>query len=128
MRAEAEGWWGLALEDLETARANLAAHRFYAAAFFSHQAVEKGLKAVWIEKRRELAPKSHNLPDLAAGVRLPQTFETAILRLNPLYVSTRYPDAANGIPARNFNEELASQILAEAEEIVAWCRSELGLS
>lgn len=36
-------------EDLETAKILLKTHRYYAAAFFSHQAVENFLKATYLE-------------------------------------------------------------------------------
>lgn len=128
MRPEAQAWWELAEADLESARANVVSGRYYVAAFLSQQCVEKGFKAVWISQRREMPPKTHNLPELAEALSVHARFETEILRLNPLYVTTRYPDAANGAPDRNYNEELASQILRDAEEVMAWCRTELGRS
>lgn len=128
MRAEARNWWALAEADLESARITLTAGRYYLAAYLSQQCVEKGLKAVWIDRRREMPPKTHDLTELAETLKLDSRFETAILRLNPLYVTTRYPDAANGDPSKVYNENLAAEILREAEEVMAWCRSELGQS
>ncbi len=128
MRPEAQAWWEFALDDLESARVNLASGRFYIAAFLSQQCVEKGLKALWIARRKEMPPKTHNLTELAEELSAASRFETQLLRLNPLYVSTRYPDAANGVPSRSYNEELTLQILKDAEEVMAWCQSELGSS
>ena len=128
MRPEAKGWWELAEADQESAAVTLAAGRFYIAAFLSQQCVEKGLKAVWIHRRREMPPRTHNLLDLAQELSAYAQFESSLLRLNPLYVTTRYPDAANGVPSRNYNQELAELLLRDAEEVMAWCRSELGLS
>lgn len=48
MRPETELWWKQAIEDLETARVNLNAQRYYACVFFAHQAAEKSLKALFI--------------------------------------------------------------------------------
>lgn len=126
MRPEAQAWWELAEADLDSAKVNLQAGRFYVTAFLSQQCVEKGLKAVWIHQRRHMPPKTHNLPELAEELSVYSQFETAFLRLNPLYVSTRYPDAANGVPSRNYNRALAEEILHDAEEVMAWCRDELG--
>lgn len=128
MRPEAQAWWELAKADLETARINLAARAFYMAAFLCQQCVEKGLKAVWIVRNRRLAPKTHNLIDLAGELSVLSQFETSLLRLNPQYVATRYPDAANGVPSQNYNRELAQQLLNDAEEVMAWCQNELGPS
>lgn len=125
MRPEAQAWSDLAEADVESARANLTTDRFYIAAFLSQQCVEQGLKAVWLHRRREMPPKTHNLLDLAEELSAYTRFETVLLRLNPLYVTTRYPDAANGDPSRNFNQELAKDLLRGAEEVMAWCRSEL---
>ena len=128
MRPEAQAWWELAEEDLESAKANVATGRFYVAAFLCQQCTEKELKAVWITRRRKLPPNTHNLVDLAEELSVPSQFETSLLRLNPQYVATRYPDAANGVPSRNYNRELAEGLLRDAEEVMAWCRSELGRS
>jgi HEPN domain-containing protein len=128
VRPEAQAWWELAEADLESARANVSTGRFYVAAFMAQQSAEKGLKAVWIQRRRELAPKTHNLIELAEGLSVLARFETLLLLLNPLYVTTRYPDAANGPPQQNYNKEIADRLVAHAEEVVAWCRSELGSS
>jgi HEPN domain-containing protein len=128
MRPEAQAWWELALADLETARKMISAGAYYMAAFLCQQSVEKGLKAVWMVRNRRLAPKTHNLLDLAEELSVLSRFESALLRLNPQYVATRYPDAANGLPSRNYNEEIARSLLHDADEVIAWCRSELGPS
>lgn len=128
MRPETRAWWDLAEADLESAKANRTTGRFYVAAFLSQQCVEKGLKALWLHGRREMPPRTHNLLDLARGLGALSEFETALLRLNPLYVTTRYPDAANGVPPDNYNEELTKQILRDAEEVMAWCRQKLDKS
>jgi hypothetical protein len=54
MREEAANNWAQAQEDLETARILLEAERFYASVFFSQQAAEKALKALHMQKKREL--------------------------------------------------------------------------
>ncbi len=61
MREEARLFWEQAIEDLKTAKVLLNNNRFYAAAFFSHQAAEKALKALYIETKREIPPRTHSL-------------------------------------------------------------------
>jgi HEPN domain-containing protein len=51
MRSEAEPWWRQAKADLETGRQMLVASTYYAASWFAQQAVEKGLKALFIEQQ-----------------------------------------------------------------------------
>ena len=127
MREEARRWWTLAEDDLTAAKHAAAAGDHYVAAFYSQQAAEKALKALWIKRKRELAPRTHDLTELASGLDVPADFETCLLLLNPAYVNTRYPDAANGVPSRIYNDEIAGNLMQRAEEIMDWCRSELGL-
>ncbi|ACS34619.1 Nucleotide-binding protein, containing HEPN domain [Thermococcus gammatolerans EJ3] len=57
MRNEARLLWEQALEDLKTAEALIDVKRYYASVFFSQQAAEKALKALYIEVKREFPPK-----------------------------------------------------------------------
>ena len=125
MRPEAQAWWKLSQDDLMTADVNLCPDRYYACAFFCQQSVEKALKAVWMERKRQHAPKTHNLFELADDLGIAEDFDTALRRLNPEYVATRYPDAANGDPVENYNREIAGELLGFAQEIQAWCKSQL---
>ena len=128
MRPEAQGWWEQAQEDLQSARATLDAARYYVCAFLCQQALEKALESVWIERLRELPPKTHDLTDLAEKLAAPEGLSTVLKEINPAYATARYPDAANGLPARAFNDEIARRLLAGAEKVMDWCRSELHLS
>lgn len=40
--------------------------------------------------------------------------------LNPEYVASRYPDAANGIPADNCDARKAEQLLQSLEKVRQW--------
>lgn len=128
MRPEAQAWWEEAQAELDGGRHLLESKDYHLCAFMCQQAVEKALKAVWLHKRRALPPKTHDLTDLATELGAPDTLASALLTLTPLFATTRYPDAANGVPARMFNEEIATARLHDAEEVMAWCRSELGQS
>ena len=127
MRPEAQAWWEESQAELEGARHLLESRDYHLCAFMCQQTVEKSLKALWIHKRRELPPKTHDLADLAGQLGAPDTLASSLLALTPLFATTRYPDAANGVPARMFNEEIARARLRDAEEVMAWCRSDLGL-
>ncbi|HLD75479.1 MAG TPA: hypothetical protein VI874_00545 [Candidatus Norongarragalinales archaeon] len=45
--------------------------------------------------------------------------------LNPDYAVSRYPDAANGIPARVYNVKKAGIKLAAAQKVMKWVRNQL---
>src|SRR5271166_3406415 len=96
MRQEAEPWWRQAQADLETAETVLRARHFYAVAWFAQQATEKGFKALYIERRGVLAPRTHDLRFLASAVSTPKDILPDVMTLNPTFDLTRYPDPQYG--------------------------------
>ncbi|MCX8175774.1 MAG: HEPN domain-containing protein [Candidatus Bathyarchaeota archaeon] len=126
MREEVRRLWLQALEDLETAKVMLETRRYYASAFFSHQAAEKALKALFIHLKREISPKTHNLLELLEGLNIVnEDVVDAAIELNPEYVVSRYPDAANGVPAQMYNERIAKERYEKALRIVGYCKGKL---
>jgi len=128
MRNEARLLWEQALEDLKTAEALISVDRYYASVFFSQQAAEKALKALYIEVLREFPPKTHSLLRLADDLEIKdEDVIDAVLDLNPEYIVTRYPDAANEVPARIYNRRMAVEHLEKAKKVIEFCRQRLGL-
>jgi len=128
MRNEAKLLWEQALEDLETAEVLIEVKRYYASVFFSQQATEKALKAWYIESKREFPPKTHSLLRLSNELGIEdEGIIDAVLDLNPEYVVTRYPDAANEVPAKIYNERMAIEHLEKAKKVIEFCRQKLGL-
>ncbi len=129
MREESRRLWLQALEDLKTAKVLLEASRFYASVFFSQQAAENALKAVYIETKRETPPRTHNLVEILQLLEVSdENLIDAAMDLTPEYVVTRYPNAANGIPAQLYNKRIASDHLNKAKLIIEYCRKKLGES
>jgi len=120
VRRETRDWWGQAREDLKTAEANLPNGRFYASVFFSQQAGEKALKALFIELKRRLPPKGHNMIRLCHELSAPSRVLEAAMELNPEYTVARYPNAAHGIPAEMYNASSAKIHLDAAKVIISW--------
>jgi len=102
MREEARRWLKQAEAEREVASASRQAGFYFAAAFQCHQAVEKALKAAHIELQRAMSPKTYNLLDLARPLGPPPEVMSALRLLNPEFAVSRYPDAANGIPAEMY--------------------------
>lgn len=119
MQDEAVLWIGKAEEDLITAKVNADNDRYSASAFFSQQAAEKALKAVYIRKFRELW-KIHDLVELARKVGAPAKILEACDTLNPHYIETRYPVEAE------YDEDIALKALEKAEEVISWSKKKLG--
>ena len=125
MRPEAEMWWQQAQAELAAARDLLRDGHFSSCAFFAQQATEKALKALWLVRHRSLPPKTHDLTTLGEGLSAPERLGRKLRELNPLFATARYPDAANGVPARMFDRAIAEERLRDAEEVIDWCRGEL---
>lgn len=108
-------------EDLKTAELLLEHGRYYASVFFSQQTAEKALKALYVYTRREL-PKTHNLVDLAEMLNSPEKVLEAAMELNPDYVTTRYVNAANGVPAKMYSQKSAQSHYDYAREVMIWTK------
>jgi len=121
MREETKNWLKQAEMDLETAKGNIGIGKFYATAFFCQQAAEKGLKAMALEKLREPL-KSHNLLELAKRLKVPHEVMQCLIELNPDFIITRYPDAANGLPYELYDLKKARQRVALAEMVLNWVK------
>ena len=130
MRREALLWLKAAREDLEDAEDALSRGRWFRAAFFAQQAVEKALKALFFIVRREEPPRVHTVTELymllrEEGFALPQQLENQLYVLNKYYTVTRYPDAANGLPSESVDEVEARRAVNIALEVVDKCDQRL---
>jgi len=122
-----ELWLRAADEDLEDAKIALNGGRWFRAAFFSQQAVEKALKALFFVVRREEPPRIHTVTELyallkEAGFSLPRDIEDQIFILNKYYTVTRYPDAAGGLPSESVDRVEALRAYDLASEVVRLVR------
>lgn len=120
MREEAILWLKQANNDLKYAQSNLDAGIYYVCAFLSQQAAEKALKALYIESKRKVPIKTHNLVELGKELQAPSYMIKGLRKINPAFVTARYPDAANGVPAEMFDEDIAKEHLEKAKEILEW--------
>ncbi|MCE4603071.1 MAG: HEPN domain-containing protein [Desulfurococcales archaeon] len=124
MRGEALMWLKQAERDLEAARHLYEARDWFASVFWCNQTGDKALKALLIASGK--AVRSHNLLELLRiagdelGVKPPREVERCARYLNPHYVVSRYPDAANGLPYEAYEEDDVSRALSCAEVILGW--------
>ena len=124
LRKEAHNWLVDAEYDLSAARDLLTLARYSYVVFFCHQAVEKLLKALVIELKGELPPKTHNLRELlqAAGLEAPGPLETFLLKLAPHYLVSRYSDVSGGPAHLAYNKALGEEFLVGTEEVFEWLK------
>ncbi|BDC17856.1 HEPN domain-containing protein [Acidianus sp. HS-5] len=111
---------------MDTARVLLLNGKYYASAFYSQQAVEKALN-VYLGKD---PGKTHSLTDLAEliekeGVSIPIKVKEDLMVLSPHFIISRYPDAANGIPFKQYNRTIAEDLYNRAKEVVEWVEGNL---
>lgn len=125
MRVEARNWYKQAEADLKTARDCFNTGNYYASAFFSHQAIEKALKAYFLVKKKQSPLKTHNLLDLSRELEVPMEFLTIARELTPEFIITRYPDAAGGPPFELYDENNTKEILNKAERFFQWLKREI---
>jgi HEPN domain-containing protein len=118
-------WLDQGMDDLKGAQADHRTGRFYSAIFWCHQAVEKALKALFIEEIRDLTPKTHSLILLAEETSLPKIFHRFLKDLGPKYVETRYPDVIGDLPSHFYDAEMSGETLAKTEEVVQWIADRL---
>jgi HEPN domain-containing protein len=121
VKDETVRWLRRAEEDLTMAEIALQQKLPENAIFHSHEAVEKTLKAMWIDRRGELAEKTHNLPYLAKSLGLELTpAQTEFLR--KLYwqlIPSRYPEG------EELSSEAARWYYLESVRFCEWLRHRL---
>jgi HEPN domain-containing protein len=125
MRKEAGSWWLQAQKDLQSAEKNLEIEEYYLVAFLCQQAVEKGLKALYIHRLKESPGATHSLLFLGKKVEIPDEFLTFLRKMTPDFVLARYPDAADGLPYELYDRDIAGERLGSAKKVLEWIRGQL---
>ncbi len=118
-KIESKSWFERAEKDLKAAKDSFTSGNYDWACFQSHQAVEKALKAVYIEKSNELI-KTHDLVFLAKKIHASQAIIDNCKILSVLYVATRYPDKSS-----EYTEEETNTFIKMALEVLTWIKKTL---
>ena len=138
VRREVLLWLRAAREDLFDAELMLEEARWFRAAWFSQQAAEKALKALFPLVAGREPPRLHSVAELARllereGLRFPGELAAEMVVLDKYYTVTRYPDAANGLPSETVDQrealravEVARRVLEFAERVVREAEAEEG--
>lgn len=120
MKADYKIWLDKAEHDLNTAKVNFNEKICDAAAFYSHQASEKALKAFYIKRFGSLK-KTHDLVLLSRELNADNEIIEMCKELTPAYTYTRYPDA---VEVSNI-DEISEKLLKYAEEVLEWVKKKL---
>lgn len=92
--------------------------------FFGHLAVEKLLKAIYTVRKKEQAPRIHNLGRLAeeAGITLDSEQQDKLIRITAFNLETRYPDYKRGF-RKKCTRDFTTHELAKIDKVLQWLRS-----
>ena len=126
IRKDVVWWLGSAKDDYKSALRLYEVGMHANALNLLHTSIEKALKAVilWSGKRYPRGAEGHKLNLLYGMVkrelRLPRRLEEAIFELTPLYLPTKYPDAAFGIPSKVYGREYSSKYIRRVGETIKW--------
>lgn len=123
MREEVRLWLKQADADLKTAEKLGEDKVFYASVFFSQQAAEKYIKALWIFSNKELPPKTHNLVRMVKELKGTEELIDAAAELAPEYILTRYPTPEVALPEEIYTKTSAKRHYAAAVQIAQWVKS-----
>src|SRR3989338_3573494 len=125
MRPEIERWLLQGKEEADTAKVCIEGKKWFAAAFWSQQAVEKVLKALYIFKKKEASGTTHSLTYLGRELDVPKEYSSLLRDLTKEYYMSRYPDASEDVPYKIYNKEDAEHYFSICMKLIKWVESQL---
>jgi HEPN domain-containing protein len=116
-------WLKGAEEDLSTASILLSHGKFLEALFFTHLAIEKGLKAYVVKATGIVAPRTHNLLRLSelGQVSLDDPTIELFGKLMIYQLEGRYPSETSLKPSKEFSQD----IFDRSQKVLKWLRDSL---
>lgn len=109
IKEESKNWLKESEDDLGTAKDCIKVRRFKASVFYSQQASKKALKALQIQKLGKF-DKVHDLLTLADSVEASNDIIACCIKLNPYYITARYPDVGEIV-----SEDTAKELLENSK-------------
>ena len=127
MADASERWQAQAEYDLGVAELLYRQSVYRYCVFFCHLALEKQLKAMFIERTGIQSPqRTHDLVDLAGdvGIDLPVEYHDFMFDLSKQSIAARYPEDSVYL----YNEEVAASTLSQVREVQEWLKSKIASS
>jgi len=129
VRAEVKWWLEQAKRDIKMAEELLKSGFFEGAAYHSHQAGEKALKALVIHKRGyHLTHSCKLLLDQlkTQGLKIDDKLYSYARELDVHYLTSRYPNAASAPPYELYDEPKARALIESARGILGFVEENIG--
>jgi HEPN domain-containing protein len=122
-----KAWLDKYEEDLKSAKALLDSHRYSWCALACQQAIEKFLKAGYVDKYRKVPPYVHKLERLCDELKLtvPERLSRSMVDIDKHYILARYPSYKESVDIKSFKE--AKNIYDQTIKILKWLNEELKL-
>jgi HEPN domain-containing protein len=118
-------WYRQAEADLTHARNALQSGGFEWSCFAAQQAAEKAVKAVFLHRNQEAW--GHTVTALLGNLPGTEHLSDRAKTLDKHYIPTRYPNGFDaGAPTDFYTQADAAQAISCAEEILAFCRDQIG--
>lgn len=121
-------WLSQSEYDIQTAFAMLKSKRFLYVAFMCQQAVEKLLKAIYIQKKGETPPYIHNLIRLTfqcdINQLIPESLTDFLIELNTYYIEARYTEDIQEL-TKVINKAKAESIYQYTLELIEWLKKNI---
>lgn len=127
-RDDAHYWIELARYDLRAAKAMLDAKQRLYVGFLCHLAIEKTLKAYWVDLKKTSPPFTHDLSFLADRIGLlaemDERMTTLLDFLEPLHIEGRYPTEKTRA-LRTLTQKKCEWLMSETRRLHRWIKSKL---
>jgi len=126
MSKSPQEWLKQADYDIKTAEIMFDNKRYFYAVFMCHLSIEKALKGLYLERLKEIPPKTHNLVYLVEKIKLllPENLYDSVFALNRVSVPTRYPDDLQRM-LKDYNEERTKKVIESGKEVLQWLKKQL---
>lgn len=117
-------WLDIADYDLGTAKAMMDTKRYLYVIFMCQQAVEKIIKALYIQKYDDEPPRSHNVAFVFKKTEVEASQETIqhFNLLSAYYIESRYPEYKEKLSSI-VDRDRAITLLKKTEEVYVWLKS-----
>lgn len=112
--------------DIETAKFMIEGGRYFYAVFMCHLSLEKALKGLYYERKKQVPPKVHNLVYFLneIGIKPSEDLGKFIIKLNEANVATRYPENLKKLQ-QDFTQPIVGDILVKTAEVLEWIKKQL---
>jgi len=120
-------WLNSCLDDFNTAKAMLVAHRYNYSMFMCQQSLEELLKAIIMIQSKDHPPYLHDLIILSKKVDLiiPKRIHNILRDINPHYIIARYKPQR--FDPKIYNLASAKKAIKATQGVIKWFTKKMGL-